>query len=62
MSEKHIFICKRMKLLYYLKTKGFYPIKQRPDNNNPNYTVWLFIYSDELQKTVDEYYLMKPIK
>ena len=56
------YICKRFRLLEYLKTKGFLPIQTLPDLNNPKYNVWKFENSIELEDTIRDYFLKVSIK
>lgn len=53
---KNFYVCKRLKLLSWLNAAGFLPFKQVPDNNNDKYTCWLFINSEALQQSINEYY------
>ena len=49
------FTCRRLRLLEYLRGKGFYPIRVLPDVNNPRFNVWLFETSDELADALEAY-------
>jgi len=51
-----LYVCRRIRLLSYLQGKGFNFIKTEPDKNNPKYTVWLFVETDDLRSAVEEYY------
>lgn len=49
------YICKRLRLLEFLKDKGFLPLRTEPDIKNPKYSVWIFENSPELLDNIDEY-------
>lgn len=50
------YVCRRMRLLQYLKKRGFLPFETRPDSFNPRYRVWIFEPTKELLDCVDSYY------
>lgn len=50
------YVCKRMRLYNYLSDKGFVFYKACRDKFNPEYTVWLYEWSEELEAAVSEYY------
>lgn len=61
-NEKRIaadYVCKRLRLLEYLKNEGFIPYATFPDKDNPRYNVWRFKNSPELQKALDAYFSKK---
>lgn len=53
---KKYYTCKRLRMLEWLKNKGFKPVKMIPDATNDKYNWWLFEVSPELEKAVDEYF------
>ena len=57
--KSSFYTCKRLRLLEFLKSKGFKPIKTIPDANNPAFNWWLFDNSAELEKTLEEYFKNK---
>lgn len=54
--KKEYYTCKRMKLLIFLRNKGFIPEQTIPDLHNPKYLVWRFKNSPELEKAIEEYF------
>lgn len=50
------YTCKRMRLLEYLRDKGFEPEKSIPDPGNPKYNWWLFKNTKELSQEVQAYF------
>lgn len=56
MKYGEIYICKRYRLLSFLKSKGFLPETTLPDRDNPRYNVWLYQNSEELEKALEEYF------
>lgn len=50
------YTCKRLRLLEFLKKKGFVPIMTLPDVDNPRYNVWRFKNTPELEDAIDEYF------
>lgn len=50
------YTCKRLRLLSFLKQRGFMPYETVPDVNNPAFNVWLFHNSPELREAVEEYF------
>jgi hypothetical protein len=51
-----LYVCKRIRLLNHLTSKGFQFIKTERDRTNPNYNVWIFIETPELRNAIEEYY------
>ena len=49
------YLCKRYRLLSFLRAKGFYPELVLPDKDNPRYNVWIFNNSEELEAAVAEF-------
>ena len=49
------YICKRLRMLEYLKSKGFLPIRTEPDIKNPKYSIWIFENSSELMDNIEQY-------
>lgn len=56
MHKAKYYTCKRLRLLAYLKEKGFKPFKTIPDANNTNYNWWLFENTPELERALDHYF------
>lgn len=54
--QKEYYTCKRMKLLIFLRNKGFIPEQTVPDLYNPKYLVWRFKNSPELECAIEEYF------
>lgn len=57
-QRKHgeVYICKRLRMVRFLKDKGFLPIKTIPDKDNPAYNVWMYQNSVELENAIYEYF------
>lgn len=53
---KNQYICRRLRMLNYLKQHGFKPTYTMPDALNPKYNVWAFDNSDELQAAVQKFH------
>lgn len=53
------YVCKRLRLLSFLYMKGFTPSAVMPDYDNPNFNVWAFDNSPELEAAIDEYFADK---
>lgn len=53
------YTCKRLRMLEYLKSKGFIPYLTLPDVANPRYNVWRFENTPELEKAIEEYFAIK---
>lgn len=53
------YTCKRLRMLEYLKRKGFEPYLTLPDVTNPHYNVWRFKNTPELEKAIEEYFANK---
>lgn len=54
--QKEYYTCKRMKLLIFLRNKGFIPEQTIPDLYNPKYLVWRFKNSPALESAIEEYF------
>jgi len=54
---KKQYVCKRLRLLEYLKNKGYNPIKTIPDATNPKYN-WFIFNSEEdgFNTALNEYF------
>jgi hypothetical protein len=55
-KHKSYYTCKRLRLLEYLKKKGFTPKATIPDPTNTNYNWWLFDNTPEFEQCVNEYF------
>jgi hypothetical protein len=57
-ESKHIkkYMCKRLRMLEYLKEHGFTPCATIPDPTNVRYNWWLFESTPELDKCVAAYF------
>ena len=54
---KNRWVCKRLRMLSYLKKAGFEPYAWGPDFNNPKYNVYFFdLDTPGLQEAIDEYF------
>lgn len=49
-------VVKRLRLLTYLKSRGYLPYRVQPDINNPAYNVWLYWETPELLNAIEDYY------
>ena len=58
MEMRHgaIYTCKTLRMLGYLKHKGFMPFVTEPDANNGRYNVFKFYNSVELEEAIEEYF------
>jgi hypothetical protein len=57
------YTCKRLRMLEYLKKRGFEPRATIPDPTNIKYNWWLFDNTPEFERCVYEYFeQMKPAK
>lgn len=58
MEMRHgaIYTCKTLRMLGYLKQKGFMPFVTEPDANNGRYNVFKFYNSVELEEAIEEYF------
>ena len=54
--EREYYTCKRLRMLSWLKNRGFMPYEVIPDVNNPKFNCWLFKNTPELQQAVTEYF------
>lgn len=50
------YVCKKLRLMVYLKKNGFFFYKTAQDKYDPKRVVWLYVDSDDLQKAVAKYY------
>lgn len=50
------YICKRLRMLSYLRDLGFEPSGTLPDVRDPAYNVWVFDNSPELEQAIDGYF------
>ena len=50
------YVCKRLRMLEFLRNRGFYPVATIPDMNNPKYNIWLFDWTDEFEEAKKEYF------
>jgi hypothetical protein len=57
--KNSFYTCKRLRLLEFLKSKGFMPAKTIPDANNPCYNWWLFKNTADLERVLEEYFKEK---
>ena len=55
-SSTKFWVVKRFRLQEWLVTRGFQPIKQQPDRNNPRYSVWVYRKTPELMASITAYY------
>lgn len=53
--QSNFYVCKRLRLLEYLRDKGYLPIRHEPDMYNPKYNVWIFENSEGLADAIEEY-------
>lgn len=56
MTHGEIYTCKTLRLLSYLKERGFMPFSTEPDARNGRYNVFKFYNSDELEEAITEYF------
>ena len=50
------YTCKRLRMLEYLRKKGFVAQRTMPDINNPRFNVWQFEYTSELEQAIKAYF------
>lgn len=50
------YYCKRLRMLEYLKKRGFLPATTIPDMNNPKYNIWLFEWTEDFDVVMKEYF------
>ena len=53
--DRPYYVCTRLRMLEFLRNKGFLPIMTLPDIKNPAYYVWRFENTPELADAVEEY-------
>lgn len=51
-----IYTCRRLKMVRFLRERGFLPFRTLPDKDNPAYNVWQYHNSVELEETIYEYF------
>lgn len=56
--KREYYTCKRLRLLQFLKSKGFLPYLTLPDVSNPKYNIWQFKNTPELEEAIEEYFKM----
>lgn len=54
--HKDTYTCKRLRMLEYLKKKGYTPIATIPDPTNDRYNWWIFENSPTFEACVSEYF------
>ena len=54
--KRDYYTCKRLRLLTFLKDKGFTPIATIPEPTNIKFNWWLFDNTPELQSCLNEYF------
>lgn len=54
--ERKEYICKRYRLYSYLTENGFRPIRTIPDAKRADYLNWVYTYTEELDKALDNYF------
>lgn len=50
------YYCKRLRMLGWLKERGFLPCETIPDVNNPKFNVFVFENTPELEDAIEEYF------
>lgn len=55
-SSAKFWVVKRFRLQEWLVTRGFQPIKQQQDRNNPRYSVWVYRKTPELMASITAHY------
>lgn len=57
-QRKHgeIYFCKRLRMLEFLRNRGFMPFHVMPDAHNPKYNVFLFTNTPELEDAIEAYF------
>ena len=51
-----VYTVKRMRMMNWLCDRGYYPMYAVRDKDNPNYRVWKYKNSPELEAAIDEYF------
>lgn len=54
--KRDYYACKRLRLLQYLKERGFMPYATIPEPTNVKYSWWLFENTPELEACVEQYF------
>lgn len=54
--KQEYYTCKRLRLLIFLRNKGFMPEQTVPDVYNPKYMVWKFRNCPALEDAIDEWF------
>lgn len=57
-----MYVCRKIRLYFFLREKGFDCEFDRQDVNNPKYKVWVFKDSPELREAIEEYYSSESFK
>ncbi len=55
-THNPIYFCKRLRMLEWLRNRGYMPFKVMPDANNPKYNVFLFENTPELERDIELYF------
>ena len=55
-KHRSVYTCKRLRMLEYLKKRGFTPKATIPDPTNARYNWWLFDNTPEFERSVYEYF------
>lgn len=56
MKHGEVYTCKTLRLLSYLKQRGFMPFATEPDARNGKYNVFKFKNSELLEEAITEYF------
>jgi hypothetical protein len=54
--KRDYYTCKRLRLLTFLKDRGFTPFATIPEPTNIKFNWWLFDNTPELQSCLNEYF------
>lgn len=55
-KHRDFYTCKRLRMLEYLKKKGYTPKATIPDPTNARYNWWLFDSTPDFEQCVYEYF------
>lgn len=54
-ENQKFFVCKHVRMMLFLRERGFEPVDIAPDRNNNHYVVWVYIITQEFKDALDEW-------